>query len=74
MKILSNVNFLEVSPYQKIKSIKQAIKVLGDSEIKQIALNQLIYNNNLMARGVITSSSSTSRSSIEFAVCLIADS
>ena len=43
-KVLSNVNFMIFSPYQKIKSIKQAINILGDSKIKQIALNQLVYN------------------------------
>ncbi|GFO71954.1 two-component system, cell cycle response regulator [Bathymodiolus japonicus methanotrophic gill symbiont] len=43
-KVLSNVNSVVLLHYQKIKSIKQAILILGDSGVRQIALNQLIYN------------------------------
>lgn len=44
VKVLTNVNSVAFSPYQKIKSIKQAVNILGDSTVKQIALNHLLYN------------------------------
>ncbi|OQK18193.1 hypothetical protein AU255_10255 [Methyloprofundus sedimenti] len=43
-KVLSSVNSVVFSPNQKIKSIQHAIKILGDSKVRQIALNQLIFN------------------------------
>ena len=43
-KVLGNVNSVVLLHYQKIKSIKQAIIILGDSGVRQIALNQLIHN------------------------------
>ena len=43
-KVLNNVNSVTFSPYLKIKSIKQAINILGVSSVKQIALNQILYN------------------------------
>lgn len=43
-KVLSHIKSYSFSPYQEIQSIKQAIKLLGYATVKQIALNQLIYN------------------------------
>ena len=43
-KVLKAVNSIAFSPYQEIKSVKQAIKILGHSTVRQTALNQLIYN------------------------------
>jgi len=50
-KVLSNVNSMLFSHDQKIKSIKQAIEIRGDSEVRQIALNQLIYNKLIYHKG-----------------------
>ncbi len=43
-KVLSNINSVTFSPYQKIKTIQQAINILGDSAVRQITLSQLLYN------------------------------